>query len=50
MRKPVAAFQVDMGDVTVVCDDGTVWRLIRARENHWEEVKPPIPGTAAAEE
>lgn len=49
MRKPIAAVQVDLGPLTVVCDDGTVWRLIEAIERQWEEVLPRIPGTAADE-
>ncbi len=50
MRKPVAAFQ-NRGDyLTVVCDDGTVWRLIGAQEHQWEEVLPRVPGTAAEQD
>ena len=49
MRKPVAALQSGMDQLTVICDDGTVWRLIEAHERLWEEVLPRIPGTAAEE-
>ena len=50
MRKPVAALQPELGELTVICNDGSVWRLIESYERQWQEVLPPIPGTPAADQ
>jgi hypothetical protein len=57
MRKPVAAFAIDVGteyeEMRVVCDDGSVWELSSDTDHitvenefgyFWHEL-PPIPGT-----
>lgn len=44
VRKPVSLAEDSGGDLTVSCDDGTVWRRLGAE---WKQLEPPIPGTVA---
>jgi len=47
-RKPISAVITDYGWLVVICDDGSLWyRLTLTREDTWEPLTPPIPGTAA---
>lgn len=56
MRKPVAMTFSPEDWLLVACDDGTIWLHVPPDEDDpkakysWEQVGPPIPGTAADDE
>lgn len=57
MRKPVTSFKNNVGNIVVLCDDGTAWGYAPRSEDEsstdshsWVPLNPPLPGSAAAEE
>lgn len=54
MRKPVTSFKNDVGNIVILCDDGTAWGYGRREEgsstdsHSWLPLNPPLPGSAAA--
>lgn len=54
-RTPAAVTTNQVGNLIVLCDDGTYWGFIPEDEEmgvdaHWFELGPPIPGSEAAED
>ncbi len=45
MRKPVSAVLNKDGDLTVVCDDVTVWTYSEPSKQPWRQIES-LPGTS----